>query len=201
MKRWLAPKRPGIPREYLPEPDWVVVRDRLAKAKLLDQEEKFKSFLGEATAYYKREQAKDEAVAWGGQVLAFSKKVRKAALALKTSNAERTIIRATTVSPFAYHDAQETLEKLVSDLDAVLKDIGEPTKSGAQAVMHARQIKLANRFWGAFITNGWPTKTSANSLLAQLLKIVLETAGEKRVTIKTLLQEARTEYSKSKTVR
>lgn len=194
MKRFLTPKRRGLPRDYLPDRtiDRAVVRNRLAKAKLLHQEEKVVAFLDDALADYRRNQLKDAAVAWPGQVRGLLERIRSAALALKlTGEADGTILRATTVSPFAYADAEDTVNQLVRDLEALLSELGEPTKGGGLAVRRARQRRLAERFWGAFTTNNWPTGTSANSLMTQLLQHVLEVADDSRGTIKQLLEEVR----------
>ncbi len=194
MTRFISPKRPGVPEDYLPDPaiDRAVVRSRLATAELLDKEEDVCAFLDNALADYRRDQIAHEAVAWPGEVAALLERVRSATVALKlTSEAEGTILRATSVSPFTYADVGETLVRLGDDLRAILKETGEPNKGGGQAVRHARQRDLAERFWQGFLANGWPTETSPNSLMPQLLRLVLETAGDGRGTLKKLLNDTK----------
>jgi hypothetical protein len=198
-KKWLAPE--GPPKAFLPEPnfDWVVVRSRLEKAKLAGQEEAVVAFLKAAFADYKKDQIADRNVAWGGQVEALLVRMRKAELALRLSKPEGTILGETKVPIEQFWEAQATVRKLVRRLEKLLKSMPDREQGGWPAVAHARQLRLAMRFWGAFTTNKWRTETSANSLMAQLLKLVFEAAGEKRATIKTLLVEAEAQYIKSKT--
>jgi hypothetical protein len=194
MTRFISPKRPGVPKEYLPDPaiDRAVVRSRLATAELLDKEEAVCAFLDNALADYRRDQIKHKAVAWPGKITALLERVQSAIIALKlTSEAEGTILRATSVSPFAYADAGETLTRLGHDLRAILKETGEPIKGGGQAVRYARQRDLAERFWRGFLADDWPVETSPNSLMPQLLRLVLETAGEGRGTLKKLLNDTK----------
>lgn len=194
MTRFITPKRPGVPDEYLPDPhiDRAVVLRRLTTAGLLEKEEAVCTFLDQALADYRQDQIKHEAVAWPGEVAALLERVQSATLTLKlTSEAEATILRATNVSPFAYADAEDTLARLGQDLRSLLATTGEPQKGGGQAVRHARQRDLAERFWHGFVTNGWPADTSPNGLMVQLFGIVLSAAGEGRGTLKKLLEEAR----------
>lgn len=194
MTRFLPPKRPGIPDALLPDPkiDRALVRHRLAKANLLKCEDEVCAFLDHALADYRRDQIRDEAVAWPGEIAAFLERIQSAAIALKlTGAAEGTILRATSVSPFAYSDVEDTLSRLSEDLRSILRDTGEPMKGGGQAVRHARQRNLAERFWQEFRSNGWRTDTSPNGVMVQVLGHVLAVAGEPRGTIKTLLEEAR----------
>lgn len=194
MSRYRIPKRFGVPEEFLPDRkiDRAVVRNRLAKSNLLAHEDEVCAFLDQALADYQRAKMRDEAVAWPSEVEALLVRVQTAAISLRlTSEADATILRATSVSPFAYADLQETLDRLTHDLRAVLKETGDPAKGGGQAVRHARHRGLAERFWRVFEAKNWPTETSANSLMPQLLKHVLELVGEGRGTLTKLLKEAK----------
>lgn len=195
-----------------------VVRLKVAAARLDDQADSFVAFMLGVTADYQRAQARDEPIAgpgnertevvvWPGQIndfiarlkiaaeqLAFNKgePLSEATDRLKMQEIEGTIIRATTVSPFAFEDARDVLDRMISDLERRIESTGGPARRWKKwDVTHARQFNLARQFWRAFIVHGWHIKTSETGLMHQLFKLVIEAAGEKRVTITRLLNSAK----------
>lgn len=188
MKRVTA-RRPGISGEYAPEVDVVVVRSRLKRARLLDEEERFIAFLNEALTDYWCEKLRDEASATPRQVKDFAERLGRVAAQLQPQDKiEGTILRAA-LSPFDYADRTDKIEEVVDAIGAL--EVGEPKKGSGPRLMHQRQLRLAGRFWQEFVANGWRTETSEGSLMAQLLLSVLKAVDERRGSIKQLLDEAK----------
>lgn len=187
MKRITTGYRFGRSLDDLPEPNWTSVSTRLKKAKLLDQEASFVAFLNSATAWYWRQKIRDEMSATPAQVRTYAKRLKGVVANLDPKDdIEATILRAA-ISPFEYADRIGQVEAVVAAIEALQTE----TQDGSgPRLEHARQIRLAGRFWGAFKSNGWPLETSTNSLMNQLLMLVLDAAGEKRGTINRLLAEA-----------
>lgn len=187
MKRVTTGYKFAVSLDHLPEPDWAVVRNRVAKAKLQDQEQAFVSFLKSATASYWRRKIRDEMSATPAEVRAYAARLKRVVGKLTPQNdVEATILRAA-ISPYPYSDLLERLEAVVAGVEALRTD----TQDGSgPRLEHARQVGLARQFLIAFRSNAWPLETSANSLLSQLLLVVLGVVGEGRGTIQRILQEA-----------
>lgn len=187
MKRIATPYGFGLSLADLPEPDWAKVRNRLAKAKLLEEEETVVAFLQSAAAWYWRQKIRDEMSATPAQVRDYADRLRTVVAKLEPKDdTEATILRAA-ISPYEYADRVGQVEAVVAAVEALQTDIQDGSGPRLEPV---RQFQLARRFWIAFRSNRWPLQTSKNSLMAQLIMFVLDAAGEKRTTIPRLLKEA-----------
>lgn len=189
MKRVAPTRRPGISGEYAPEVDVVVVRSRLKRARFLDEEDRFIAFLNEALTNYWCEKLRDEASATPRQVKDFAGRLARVAAQLQPQDeVEGTVLRAA-ISPFDYADLTAKIGEVVDAVEAL--EVGEPKKGSGPRLMRQRQLRLAGRFWQEFVANGWRRETSEGSLMAQLLVSVLKAVGERRGSIKQLLEEAK----------
>ncbi len=188
MKR-VFPPAPNLPADHAPEPEWVVVDQRLEKAHLLNQKEAIKAFLREMSAKYWRLKLRDEASATPGQVRDYAKRMAEAAAVLHPQNTEEATMLRAVLDPLVFADWVEGIETLVDDLNELAAEAGEPGTGSGPRLMHRRQLALARRFRGTFVAKGWDTGTSKNSLTAQLLGTVLAAFDEDRGVV-ALLKES-----------
>lgn len=188
MKR-VTPQRPNLPASHAPEPDWVVVRARLEKAGLLDQQEAVTAFLREAMADFWRDKERDEGSATPAQIRDYADRMAKVVAELHPQTPEEATMLRAVLDPFAFAQLVEGLETFAHDLKTLEAEAGSPAKGSGDRLKHKRQLALARRFKQVFAENGWPAETSTNSLMAQLLREVLTPFGERRRT-STLLKDA-----------